>query len=184
MAEEDRSTVFWIVLLTLGFLIGIILALLGPNIVHFVLFEYGDNFLISTPFISNILIGIATVVFCLGCAGMLFERKLIKGIAILLLITSLVLVYSGFTNYTIYSENDITIKTPLDKTVYQWSDAESATLSSVSGEQAESVFNVEIVFNDGFTSEVKINQSRESRKYSRLKNLLQDNGVKVDIIMD
>lgn len=183
MAEVDRNKTVWIIMLVMGLIIGILLALMGPNIAHIFFFQYGENFIVSTPFISNILVGIATIVFCIGCIGMLFDRTIIKIIGSLVLIVSLFMLYSGFTHYTIFSNDEITIREPISKVIYEWDEVESAQLSSVSdevGNNIEGILRIVLTFNDGNELAVKINTSQESWRYNRLRGILNYHGVNMD----
>lgn len=177
--DQDRVKVFWIIILIIGLIMGVILTLIGPNIVNFVFFEHSNNFLVVTPFIANILVGIATILFCVASAFMITEKKVIKGVATVVLITSLVVLYSGFTNYTIFSTEDITVKTPFSKTVYDWGDLEAASKTNIIEDERTGVDAIEFkfTFSNGEIIEISVNPGGESWRLNRLESHISNNGV-------
>ncbi|MEH7222227.1 hypothetical protein V7112_00325 [Bacillus sp. JJ1566] len=99
---------YWVVLLIISIIIGVIFGFIGPNFIHHFFFKHGDTFLVLTPFISSILMFIAVGFFILFCIGMIVENKGWNYIGILFLVCSIGMgYYAGFGNYTLISNNEI-----------------------------------------------------------------------------
>ncbi|WP_077617551.1 hypothetical protein [Bacillus sinesaloumensis] len=126
---EKIDKAYWVVLLIISLIVGIILGFIGPNMIHHILFKHGETFYVLTPFLSNILMLVAVGCFVLFCIGMLFEKKKWNYTGLGFLVISILISYfANFGNYTLFSEQDITFKKMLTKEVYHWKDIQEASL--------------------------------------------------------
>ncbi|MBR7554566.1 hypothetical protein ACFFJI_12375 [Allobacillus sp. GCM10007491] len=128
MDEEVQRKVLWIIGAIIIGITGVLAALIGPNMILYFLYEHNQSnvFLIEVPVIANLLLGFGTLAFVLFCILMVFERKIIKAAGILMLVIGLSLSYVSFNLYNMFSGDEITIKKPLDKEVFSWSEIENA----------------------------------------------------------
>ncbi|MGM8214913.1 hypothetical protein ACLIA0_04980 [Bacillaceae bacterium W0354] len=160
--EEERYRLALIVALVIGAFLTIILALVGPDIVQMLLFKHGDTFFILTPFKANIYIGVSGLLFCIACLLLLFEKRLLIILGIVLFIPFLFLFYAGFSYYTLFNNDEITINQPLSTQVYSWEDLEDATYLK---DSPEDMFpsGIQLQFNDGTIVEVFEERIRYSK---------------------
>ncbi|MBU6081508.1 hypothetical protein [Allobacillus halotolerans] len=131
MDEEVQRKVLWVIGAIILGITGILVSLIGPNMILYYLYEHNQTnvFLIDVPIIANILLGIGTLSFVMFCILMIFERKMIKAAGILMLVIGLGLSYVSFNLYNMFAVDEITIKKPLDKENFTWSEIESAAFT-------------------------------------------------------
>lgn len=125
MLEKIDKT-YWVVLLIIGGITGVLSGFFGPDLIHNTLFKHGDTFWVITPTIANTTMFVAAVFFVLFCIGMIFENKKWNYAGIFFLLISITLCYyANFGVYTLVSDHEITLKN-LTKDVYQWDDIKQA----------------------------------------------------------
>ncbi|MFB1082985.1 hypothetical protein [Jeotgalibacillus sp. JSM ZJ347] len=128
--EFHEGNMMWIVLSVISFISAIIFAFVGPNLLHYMFFSYGDIIVIQTPVISNILFGIFGVLLSLFFFMMYKIGKGYKITGFVVLIVSIPILVLSVTNYSVLREEKILHNSlfSVTSTEYQWSDIESAVL--------------------------------------------------------
>lgn len=155
MLQTDRDT-YWLVILIIGGISGIICSLLGPNLIHFLLFKSEDTFLVITPFLSNILTFLATIIFVMACIGMILDRKVSTYVGILFLVVSITIgCFGNFGYYTLISYEDITLKKHMSEEIYKWEDIKEAKSIDVTN---ASIKKIQLTFIDGNEEILEINR--------------------------
>ncbi|MEH7234656.1 hypothetical protein [Bacillus sp. JJ1562] len=165
---------YWVVLLIISIIIGVIVGFIGPSLIHHFFFKHGDTFLVLTPFISSILMFVAVGFFILFCIGMIFENKVWNYIGILFLVFSISMgYYASFGNYTLISKNEITFKKSMSESIYKWDEIKEAAYIN---ETQEPVKRIHLVFENGKEETLEIN-----RQYVQEINKIQQTFIQNDI---
>jgi len=126
MMLKKIDKTYWVVLLIIGGITGVLSGFFGPDLIHNTLFKHGDTFWVITPSSANISMFVAAGFFILFCIGMIFVNKKWNYVGIIFLVLSILLgYYANFGNYTLVSEHEIIFKN-ITKDVYQWDDIKQA----------------------------------------------------------
>ncbi|MBE4909132.1 hypothetical protein IMZ08_13775 [Bacillus luteolus] len=176
MRQIDRDT-YWLVLLIIGGLSGLISSFIGPNLLHFLMFQSGDTILVQTPFLTNILTFIATGIFVMACIGMILERKIWTYAGTLLLVVSIAIgCYANLGYYTLVSYNDITIKNHMLEEKYNWEEIEEA---KVIDNTNESIKKIQLTFKNGKEELLEINRVHAS-EIRTIRNMFLHYNIKLN----
>ncbi|MDR4890270.1 hypothetical protein RGU12_22470 [Fredinandcohnia sp. QZ13] len=166
---------YWVVLLIISIIVGVIVGFIGPTIFHHIFFKNGDTFLVLTPSISNIFMFIAVGFFILFCIGMIVENKKWNYVGILFLVCSIAMgYYASFGNYTLISNNEITIKKSMSEKVYKWDEIKEVAYIN---ETEEPVKRIHLILENGKEETLEIN-----RQYVQELNKIQQKFIQNDIM--
>ncbi|MCC3356054.1 hypothetical protein [Bacillus sp. REN16] len=160
---QNINKAYWVVLLIISTIVGVISGFIGPNLVQQVLFKHSGTFLVLTPFISNIFTFIAFGFFILFCIGMIVENKIWNYIGILFLVASIGTgYYASVANYTLISNNDITFKKQMSEDVYKW---DEITEVAYLHESQDPIYKIQLIFENGKEELLEINRQHIQEFY-------------------
>ncbi|AJD90137.1 hypothetical protein JMA_08200 [Jeotgalibacillus malaysiensis] len=175
--EFHEGNMVWIVFSIITFLSSILFAFIGPNLLHYLFFSYGDIILIQTPIISNVLFAIFGLLLSLFFFMMYKEGKTYKATGFGALILSVLILVISVTNYSVLREEKIIHNGLLSvtSTEYQWSDIESAVMIRANDDVEHETF----IFNmsNGENLEFIRNEHMISA-FPKIDGMLQVNGVR------
>ncbi|MBM7579464.1 hypothetical protein [Jeotgalibacillus terrae] len=174
--DFTEGNIMWIVLSVITFIVSLIFAFIGPNLLHYLFFSYGDVITIRTPALSNILFGAFGLLLSVFFFLMYKEGKVFKGTGFGLLAVSLVLLVLSLTNYSVLREEKIIHNDLFDVTSneYAWSDIEDAVLLKQNEEVKYDTLILKM--NDGENLEFDRNGQMQA-SFSKIDGMLQANGI-------
>ncbi|MFT4414184.1 hypothetical protein ACLM5H_10020 [Fredinandcohnia humi] len=146
---------YWVVLLIIGGIIGILSGYIGPDLIHQIFFKHGDTFWVITPFSANIFMFVATGFFVLFCIGMIYKNKVFNYIGIMFFVFSIATgCYALLGNYILVSMNDITTVKSMTNEVYEWNEITEATYLD---KYVSDGRKIQLTFQDGKEETLEIN---------------------------
>ncbi|TFD98290.1 hypothetical protein [Jeotgalibacillus sp. R-1-5s-1] len=177
--EFAEGNMVWIVLGVITLLLGAVLAFVAPNLMHYMLFTYGDSILVQTPNISNVLFAVFVVLLSLFFFMMYKESKKIKLTGAALLLISIVFLAVSMTNYTVVREAAIFHSDVLSITSekYEWTDVEDATLLKMNDDIPYN--SLVLKMNDG--TELELKQGEFDFQKNKIESMLLSVGVEYQL---
>ncbi|WP_404407596.1 hypothetical protein [Jeotgalibacillus malaysiensis] len=175
--EFHEGNMMWIVLSVITLISAIIFGFIGPNLLHYLFFSYGDIILIQTPIISNVLFGLFGVLLSLFFFMMYKEGKAYKATGFTALILSGLLLVVSVTNYSILREEKIIHNGLLSitSTEYEWSDIESAVMLRANDDVEHETF----IFNMSDGEDLSfVRNGHMISAFPKIDGMLQVNGVR------
>ena len=174
MDEDIQRKVLWIVAAIIVSVIGVLTALVGPNMLLYYLYQYHTThvFLIDVPILANILLGVGALLIVAFCLFMIFDKKLFKGIGILNLLIGLALCYASINMYVMLTNSEVILKEPINEYTFEWPEVEGASF----------VFNetykeTTITFQlPNEREEITLSQDK-AKEIGRVKRILSSNGI-------
>lgn len=174
MDEEIQRKVLWIVVAIILGVMGILAALVGPNMLLFYLYQFHTTnvFLIDVPIIANVILGIGALLLVAFCLFMLFERKILKGTGVLLLLVGIGLAYASVNMYTMFTNSEVIMKDPLSEETFEWTDVEAASFVF---HEADKETNITFQLPDN-EFELTLGQDK-AKEIGRIKRIFSSNGI-------
>ncbi|MFS0864875.1 hypothetical protein [Fredinandcohnia sp. 179-A 10B2 NHS] len=179
---KNIDKTYWVVLLIIGGITGVLYGFLGPDLIHNTLFKHGDTFWVITPPIANTTMFVAVGFFVLFCIGMIFENKKWNYAGIFFLVVSISLgYYANFGVYTLVSDQEITFKN-ITKEVYQWDDIKEAIYIDEGYKKEENItvagdkkFHLTFMDNKDVTFDI----TNRSLMANKIKHKLEENHIQI-----
>ncbi|MDZ5713159.1 hypothetical protein [Jeotgalibacillus haloalkalitolerans] len=175
--EFHEGSMVWIVFSIITFISTVLFSFVGPNLLHYLFFSYGDIIMIQTPFISNILFAIFGVLLSLFFFMMYKEGKKYKATGFVALILSVAIFALSVTNFSVLREEKIIHNGLLSvsSSEYQWSDVESAVMIRSNDEKDYETF----IFNMNDGEDISfIRNDHLVSSFNKIDAMLQMNGVR------
>ncbi|TFE01983.1 hypothetical protein [Jeotgalibacillus salarius] len=174
--DFSEGNMMWIVLSVITFITGLILAFIGPNMLHYLFFSYGDVITIQTPMISNILFGAFGLLLSAFFFFMYKEGKVFKGAGFGALAVALIVLVLSVTNYSILREEKIIHNDLFSFSAdeYAWSEIEGAVLLK----QNEEVEHDTLILKMSNGEDLAFHRNGQMQSaFPKIDGMLQSNGI-------
>ncbi|WP_227396502.1 hypothetical protein [Jeotgalibacillus aurantiacus] len=174
-----EGNMIWIVLGVITLLSGGFLAFVAPNLVHHLLFTYGDVILVQTPNFANVLFGVFVLLLSLFFFMIYKDNKKIKVAGFFVLLISIAFLAASMTSYTVVREEAIFHSEVLSLTSdrYEWTDVEDAVLLKMNDEIPYN--SMVLSMKDG--SELELKKGEFNFKKNEIEGMLLSVGIRYQL---